>query len=273
MRDLVLIQKCAGVNFKKWRTMPQIWMSAVVIAVFACWNLSGVLEYSVASGIRITPWILPHFFCMPAMQGVYAALTIVLFSAAPFRDSFSQFLEIRVGKQRWIQAQMLYILEASAVYVLYYVVITVIMILPRIFVTADWGMLITSLATNPSGPSDYGITVTGISFAPEIITAYSAPQAMILTMLLMWLVSCFLGFLIFGCHIAFSAETGIILAGFFGFLAYFSNYVGMMTFGTKILYVSPVNWISLGYLDVYGTGWRLPRPSWNSHGCYCWMNP
>ena len=49
--------------------------------------------------------------------------------------------------------------------------------------------------------------------------------------------------------------------------------VGMMTFGTKILYVSPVNWISLGYLDVYGTGWRLPRPSWNSHGCYCWINP
>ena len=254
MRRWILMQKCVNVNFRKWRTTPQIWMSGIIIAVFAYWNLSQVVEYSIQCKVRIAPWILPHFFTMPAMQSVFGALTVVLFSAAPFRDAFSQFLEVRVGKEIWIRGQVLYILEASAAYVLYYLLLTIVMILPRIYLTLDWGQLITQLAGNPSDPAQYGITMAGIFFAQEIVGALSAPAAMGLTLLGMWLVSCFLGFLIFACHILFGHGTGILTAGFFSFLAYFSNYVGQLTFGTRILYVSPVNWICLGYWDIYHSG-------------------
>ena len=41
-------------------------------------------------------------------------------------------------------------------------------------------------------------------------------------------------------------------AGFFGFLSYFCNYVGWLTFGSRIFYFSPVNWIYLNYLDGAG---------------------
>lgn len=233
MRSFILMQKCAMVNFHKWRTSPQIGMSAVIVAVFFWWNLSGVVEYSVQSGIRIAPWILPHCFSMPIMQIIFGLLTVVLFSPAPFRDAFSPFLEARVGKSIWIRGQVLYILEASFIYVLYDTILTILFICPRIYFTLDWGQLITQLCSNPVTSEQYGITLAGIYFAPQIVSTCSAPAAMLLTMLGMWLVSVFLGFVIFALHILFGYGPGILAAGFFGFLAYFSNYVGQLALETR----------------------------------------
>ena len=43
-------------------------------------------------------------------------------------------------------------------------------------------------------------------------------------------------------------------AGFLVFFSYFINYVGGMMLGSWCVYVSPVNWICLGYLDLQGSG-------------------
>lgn len=123
MGNFFLMQKCALVNFRKWAVTPQIWITLAAAAIMMNWNLSGVLEYSRASGIRVTPWVLPHFFSMPIMMTVFSAITVVLFAHAPFRDEFTQFLEIRMGKGLWIRAQVLYILEAAAVYTFFYVIV------------------------------------------------------------------------------------------------------------------------------------------------------
>ena len=252
MGNFFLMQKCALVNFRKWAVTPQIWITLAAAAIMMNWNLSGVLEYSRASGIRVTPWVLPHFFSMPIMMTVFSAITVILFAHAPFRDEFTQFLEIRMGKGLWIRAQVLYILEAAAVYTFFYVIVIFLICLPRIYFTAEWGTLLTQLAVNREDAASYGIELEGIAFSPHIINAYAAPEAMGLTCLMIWMVSSFLGFLIFGCNILIGHGAGIMAAGFFSFLSYFCNYAGWMTFGSRIFYFSPVNWIYLNYLDGAG---------------------
>ena len=254
MRELLLAQKCAAVNFRKWAVTPQIWVTAVVIAIFGVWNLSWVMEYSYASGIRIAPWIFPHFLLIPIMQLVYGYLTIVFFSDAPFRDAFAQFLEIRVGKKLWICGQLLYIVEAALVYSLYYMVITIVMILPRIYVTLDWGKAIEQLCYDREITSAYGIVGGALAFAPDILENFTPLQAMVLGLLMLWLVSVWIGVMIFFLHIILKKGAGIAVAGFFVFLAYFSNFVGALMFGNRIFFVSPINWVALGYLNIAGRG-------------------
>lgn len=252
MREWILMQKCAAVNFREWSVTPQIWISLAVTGGMVFWNLSWVLEYSRACGIRLAPWILPHFFTMPVMLAFFAALTTMFFSSAPFRDQFTQFLEIRVGRRLWIRAQVLYILEASAVYTAFYALATVLACLPRIYPTWEWGTLITQMALVPGDVAEYGIQMESILFSGTLINDYSAPEAMVWSCLMIWLVSAFLGMLIFGVNILAGQGRGIMAAGFFAFLSSFSHHVGWLIFGNRIYYFSPVNWINLNFADGRG---------------------
>lgn len=257
MHNLFLMQKCASSNFRKWPTMPQMRLIPIMILIFAAGNLSGILELSQAAGVRITPWILPHFFNLPIMTVVYGFLTTFFFADAPFRDSFSQFLEVRVGKHNWIRGQVLYVLEASAVYAIFYLLITLLVILPRIYITANWGELIRYMAYGQGVTfhlDSYEVSVSGISFYGGILEVFSPLEAMALSMLLLFLVSAFLGLLIFAFQTLFGRGVGVVAAGFLTFLSYFCCYVGWIMFEGRLLYISPVNWICMGYLDILGTG-------------------
>ena len=129
--------------------------------------------------------------------------------------------------------------------------------MPRIYLTSDWGELIRYLAYGGGiklSEDSYEISVSGISFYSGIIEAFSPLQAMALSMLLLFLVSAFLGLLIFAFQILMGRGTGVVAAGFLTFLSYFCCYVGWIMFEGKLLYISPVNWICMGYLDINGTG-------------------
>ena len=254
MRRIVLLQRCASVNFRKWRSMPDVVFLAVVIVVFLGWNFSGVVEYSLVSGMRIAPWVFPFLFSMPIMLLIYGYLTIVFFARAPFRDSFSQFMEIRTGKRLWIEGQLLYILEASGVYCFYYFLVSFLMILPRIDFTMQWGPFIEQLAYNSMAPYLQGVSISGISFYNTVVETCSPVQATGLSFLLLYLVTCLIGTLIFFLHIVMKPGAGMAAAGFLVFFSYFINYVGGMMLGSWCVYVSPVNWICLGYLDLQGSG-------------------
>lgn len=257
MRNLVMMQKCALANIKKWIVTPKIWIIAVVIAIFTNWNFSWVVAYSKASGVRISPWMFPFYISMPVMLLVYGFLTIVLYADAPFRDPFSSFLEIRVGRQNWIGGQCLYIIESAAIYTLYQYVVTLLTILPRIFLTTEWGELVVRLAQDAGIVRQYGLEPSGTYFALSIVETYTPVTATLLALLLMWTVTIFIGMMMLAFNIVVGKDAGVVIAGFFVFLSYFSNYVGWLMFGNKIFFLSPVNWVSLGYINA-GQGTQMP---------------
>lgn len=255
------MQKCAGVNFSSWSVTPKTWIIFAVMTVFTLWNLSGVLKSSIQLGVRCTPWIYPHYFSMPVMWSVYGFLTIALFSDAPFYNTCSDFLQIRTGKRIWILGQCLFIAEASLCYSLVYFLLSVIMVLPRIIFINQWGKLIEIFAYN----SEISAKLTGISFLDSIIKSYSPVTATLLTILFVWLISCFLGMLILMCRVISGGNMGNAIAGFFVFLSYFCVYIGSMVFGNEIYRVSPVSWLCIavfsgqgGYPDmIYGLSFLI----------------
>lgn len=244
------MQKCANVDFSTWSVMPRTWMVLGVMAVFAMWNLSGVLDYSAEVGIRCTPWVYPHYFSMPIMGLVYGFLTIALFSDAPFRSPFSDFLQIRTGKRTWLLGQCLFVAEASLCYSVTYFLLSVIMVLPRIIVMNQWGRLIETFAYS----QDASANLVGVYFVPDILEKYTPAAATLWTILFVWLVSCFMGMLILACRVLFGGNVGSAAAGFLVFLSYFCVYIGSMVFGGGIYRFSPVSWICISVFRGSGGG-------------------
>ena len=241
MNRLKWMQKCVSVNLCNWSVTPKIWIIIGIMAVYTIGNVSGVLEYSSEIGIRVTPWIFPHYFNVPAMWIVYGFLTVSLFSDAPFHNASSQFIEVRVGKKTWIQGQCLFIIEASLLYALLYFVMTFIISLPRIYFTAGWGKLIEKLVYSDVG----AVQITGLIFDRNILEKFSPIQALFISLIILWLVSCFLGMLILACRIVIGGNAGNIAAGIEVFLAYFSIYIGVRVFGSRIFRFAPVSWINI----------------------------
>ncbi len=249
-----MVQTVAAVNFKKWPVQPNVWISFGLYALFSAVNLSWVMEYSAAVKTRIAPWIFPHVFMLPAMLAVFGGTSITLFAGAPFCDGHTQFLRVRAGNGIWLAGQLLYIAEAAAVQVIYQAVLPAILCLPRLFLTTEWGTVIQRLGKMPGEAANYGILPVGLSFSGTLVTVCPPWKAMLLSMLLTWLVSLFLGMLIFFFNALLWDGAGVPAAFALCVVAYFCTAAGNAFFGTKPLYVSPINWINIAQLSPFGSG-------------------
>ena len=84
-------------------------------------------------------------------------------------------------------------------------------------------------------------------------------QAVAISLFMMWLVCMFMGMLLLASNIAINRRAGFVTGGFFAFMAYFTAYLGFVLFGAKVLWVSPVSWVSLYSLNWLGDA-QTPNP-------------
>lgn len=258
MTDLKTIWLCALVNFRKWRVTPRIYTLAAVIVAFSIWVFSWISDYAAAVGVKAAPWVFPFLLTMPVMFPIYGCLTLLLFCDAPFTDSHTPFLAIRMSRRNWALGQLLYILLASFVYTAFFVLASVLALVPNVQFTAKWGAVLKTLAFDPGSADRLGITRLALIDDP-VISQFSPISATLISFGLFWLVSVFVGVLIFFFNIVVGSMSGLIAAGSLAFLSYFSVYVGKLAFGDWICYVSPLNWSSMFFLDWGGTG-QAPSP-------------
>lgn len=242
-----MIIQLLKINFQRLLSQKKNYMILVMILLFGAWNTKALFTASVQTGIRITPWVFSYYFAAPVMKLVYGFITIALFSEAPFKNNMTEMIEIRCGKRPWICGQILYIVCLSFVYTLAYVVSSILFLIPRLYVgTTEWGLLLHRTLEDP-------MSVVGASM--EMMKSYSPIRAMIVTFLLVWLVTIFLGMIISACRMTAGKRMGTVVAGFLTFISYFSVYVGSMYFGKKIFRFSPVSWIYLGSADMRISGY------------------
>ena len=251
MREWKLSFLCAGVNLKKWRGNAAACTIAACFLAFALWNMGWVTEFCLKSGTRVTPWIFPFSFSAPTMMLFYGGVLALLFSNAPFQDRHTPFLMIRTGKQSWIRGQLVYICVASLILPLFYYGAMLLVLLPVLGFSSDWGGVLRSLAADPMLPHDYGIPNVLNSFDYRIMDAFSPLAATLWSLLLAWLVGIFIGTLILFFNIAVKPGMGIVVAAFFTFWAYFTNYVGLILYGNFSYYVSPLSWTYMGALSPF----------------------
>lgn len=244
MTNLKTIYLCAQVNFQKGLVNPRIYTVYVLTFAFLAYHLYGLSQFSAEVGHAVTPWIFAHLTGMPVLQ-VFAFLIVLLFCDAPFKDRHSPFLVVRTGRRHWIMGQLVYIGAASLIYTLFVFITSIIVLIPNVQLTMDWGLLIRTMANDPS----FGADSVHMSFHAGTIDRMSAIVATLLALLYFWLVAIFLGLVILCFNTLLERTAGIVAAGCFIFISFYSMYAGFFAFGLTIYYFSPVSWMALPNLD------------------------
>ena len=95
--------------------------------------------------------------------------------------------------------------------------------------------------------------------SPECIALFTPFQAVGISFLCLWLSTAFIGVLITFCRVYWEKSVGIIAAGFFVGIALFALYLGLITIGYWLQFVSPLSWSNFMNLDWYHSG-ATPSP-------------
>lgn len=258
MNDFRVIWLCARINLYKWLVNPRIHVFAIVIAAFSLWMFAWVSEYAAAVKVPVSPWIFPFLFSSSIMFPIYGCLTMLLYCDAPFIDRHTPFLAIRTNGRNWILGQILYIVIAALIFTIYFAGMSIIALIPNVRWMSDWGAVLKTLAFDPAAPRRYGI-IHLLEIGDPLISSFAPIEAMGISLALFCLVTMFVGTLILCFNVVIGGQSGLIAAGVVTFLSYFSIFVGRLAHGDVIYYFSPINWISMFYLN-WGGNPTLPSP-------------
>lgn len=204
------------------------------------WNIKGLAQ---AGGYGITPYLLPHFFASGVFENYGLFLLILLTCDASFMGENSLYAIRRSGKMAWVTGKILYILAVNIIFQLILFVSQLIVLLPYVGISREWGSILYTAAKNPesiAGYSGYG------SVSNSVISSMTPWEAVIKQMLLCILLGSVIGaitFLING--LTKKAIGSVIMVG--AVLA--SDFFGQidMLFGSSYASISPFSWLNLEY--------------------------
>lgn len=241
------IRKVFGVsfyNFKKWLINPRIYILFILVLCYTHYILSPVRDFAERVNIDVAPYIFPFFITSTYTGKLLLMGVVLLFCDAPFTEQDHPYIILRSGRKIWYLGQFLYILIGSAIYSFSLILITIIVLLPHISLTWEWGKVITTLAQTNIG-YQYGIPVL---FNKSIVLEYTPLMAMIIQFLLCWLTCTMLGNLLFFVNSRISRAAGSIVAIALVLLQVATELIGT----AKASFFSPTAWISFSKLNVDG---------------------
>jgi len=203
-----------------------------------------ITQFARGVEINVSPWLYPFLFTQKYVKLLFFLPLILLFCDAPFIDENQPYVIARSGRIPWSIGQISYIFIASALYLLFLMVATIIINLPNLQFTMEWGKVLGTLA-NTNAATVAGVKTTIHS---GIIYYFSPLQAMWFSLLLTWLASVFLGLLIYVINsISGTRILGVLAASFF--LVLDATIIGR----DNLYRFSPVSWSSIERIDIEGT--------------------
>ncbi|WP_033165322.1 hypothetical protein [Clostridium sp. KNHs205] len=232
-------------SIRQWVTDPRIISLFVLMSMFV-WNDFEVIgDLTGITGIKTNPLIFPFFSSDPVKQLILLAGIVFLFSDAPFINKNQPYIIIRSKRIPWVLGQILYIIMASAIYFLFLMLVSILVLLPHgTFATDGWGKIINTLAQTDVGAQlklQFGIT-------KEITTFYSPWEAFGFSFLLDWGVACFLGLLLFVINLNFNRMLGLVAGG----VILFFDLLVTNALPPTFYHFSPVSLSRLSVLDPMG---------------------
>ncbi len=236
-----------GINFRKWLSNPRIKIILLLVALMINNYLRGIRSFTNAVQVSVTPWSLP--FLMTTFNSLIIIMLgfIFFYCDAPFLDEQQPYLIIRVGRNRFIGAQILYIILSSLVYTVFVFAITILCSLPRIEFSLKWGKIFKTLALTDAA-AQFGVI---LSVPDSLMLHYSPIKAILVELLLIWLIGSFLGLMILVLNIHFPRIIGVGCASLFVFLDMFADFYRISHGYTSnlIYFFSPVSWANLTVLQ------------------------
>ncbi len=147
--------------------------------------------------------ILPLMYNSSSYFGIVIQLGIVLmFSNAPFKSKDSLFCVIRTGYTRWCVGQLVYIVAASFIYTVSLFVLTNICCIKTLGYSMGWGKTFSTLQV--AGGFKYPIS-------SKIQIQYTPSEALLHTMLLIFILSVLFGLISFLMSSVFGRSSGVFV--------------------------------------------------------------
>ncbi len=253
MNNIREIGICFRVNIRKQIVNPRIYTILAIIIVFQYYAFAVMPTVCEYLNMACTPWVFPFFLGNPSLFFIFGGIAMLLYCDAPFWGKEAPFLIMRMGRRNWILGQVIYVYLSGLMYTLFTIAVSVIMLIPCVSFSGDWGDVLHTIALNPQIFTMAGVKGGFYPYA-EIMDLLSPLQAMLVAGLLYWLGTVLIGLTILSFRVCFGGMMGIAICGIFTSIAYFTPYLGSISFGKVLYYFSPITWSCMSYLDWYGAG-------------------
>lgn len=237
MGSIKVIGYACAQQFQKWARNPRIISIFILFFVLVFDVVFRFNQLAIEYGTKNTPWFLPFFLSHPFL-GLYTLLGFVLlFCDAPFIDRHQPYIIIRIGKLKWLLGQILYIVVSSFLFLIAIQVFIIIVLLPTITFSNEWGSILYSMSVADIGIEQF------LNIPRGMMVNYTPLEATALNFLIAWLEGIVIGCLIFLFNFRFKKVMGTILGCLYASLYFFvCNLPNDML---KLWYVAPSAWMQL----------------------------
>ena len=227
-------------NLKKWPSNARIYLVFFSVFLYLHSILLPISDFCLKSGYSITPYLFPFIMSDSNSVLLFTLGIVLLLCDAPFIEEDQPYIILRSGRKLWTLGQMLYMCLATFLYFAFIIIMSLIILLPYLEFSLDWGKVIGTFAQTSVAPQ-HNIT---IPFSFYIFNSYKPLAALSISFLNCWLVSFVLGLLMFLLNLNFSRFVGILISS----ILIFWQVVVTKTW-TGFTKYSPVTWLSLSRID------------------------
>lgn len=232
-------------EYLSWRKDLRIYLVfALLLAVTFSYD-APLFDYSRQISYPLSPWLLP-FQLMGYTSRMMTFGCAALFFANVFRSGKAgQSVLIRCGYKSVLLGKILYILSASLLYCVLYMLITILPRIGQIYFTPGWGKFLQMWSEN--------IALSSGKFIPgSLYLIESAPglQMTVWSFLHMWMSVATIGLLIFLLNSGGGFLRGGLMVGFLMGLDKLSTAISLPHFDF-LTWISPLTW-SNAYLVDFG---------------------
>lgn len=202
--------------------------------------------------LKTAPWIFPFLMQQSYIQLIFILGAVILFCDAPYIDQGSSFEMIRAGKRKWIMAKIIYTLLMAGIYTMAVLVLSILLLLPRIYICSDWGKVLGTLAQT-NAAEVYGNSFITLDYG--IMIQYSPCEAMLYSFLIASCICFITGMVIMFLNLLCRKIPGAIGGMLIGALSYFQkNFSNLYTMS----FFSPASWMDIG---MWNRGIKLSYPT------------
>lgn len=230
-------------NFRRWLTNPKLYVTFILIVIMQDYiMIASIRSFAREMDVGIGPWIYPFlpsswYLCMLEALG-----SVFLFCDAPMINQGTPYIFVRTGRRAWLGGQILYVVLAALFYQMMFLLASVLLILPQLEFTLQWGKALGSLAL-----TDMGMAY-GAELSPVLVRQYTPIQAMLLSFSLRWMVTTLFGMLILTMNLFLPRIWGTIVGGVLALL----HPTAINASGTMPFYFSPSSWTAVDYINLSG---------------------
>ena len=180
----------------------------LIYAGFVWVNMSSIRSFIEATNCPVSIYIYPIMLIHIKFRTIISFCCVYLFSDVPFLQYSKMYSLIRMGRMRWALAQILSICETAFLFCLYMCIVPVVLCIPNVEFTGEWGKIIHTLSlTNMS--QVYAINI----YVPyEVLVRLKPMEAMFLAVGLSTLLISFFGVFMFAVSLVFKRNIAIVAA-------------------------------------------------------------